>query len=65
LGSIGVAFLVKGGGHVPGSSIFPRVGRGSLDEVGVPNGRCGVSLRKKNGVRAFSLGAGLWGCRVE
>jgi hypothetical protein len=65
LGSIGVAFLVKGGGRVLGNSVFPRAGCGSLEEVGVPNGRCGVGLKNKKGVRASGLGVGLWGCRAN
>jgi hypothetical protein len=65
LGSIGVTFLVKGRGHVLGSNMFPQAGHGSPKEVGVPTGRCGVSLKKKNGVKAFGLGAKLWGCQAE
>jgi hypothetical protein len=63
--SVGVAFLVKGGGWVSGSSVFSWAGRGNPEDMGVPNGRCGVWLKKENGVRASGLGAGLWGCGAE
>ncbi|CAM6032519.1 unnamed protein product [Sphagnum compactum] len=58
LGSIGVAFPMKGGGWGPGSGLFPRVGCGTREEVGVPGARCGVGLKKKNGIMASGLGIG-------
>jgi hypothetical protein len=61
LGSIRVIFFIKGGGWGPGSGLFPRVGRGSLKEVGVPVGGAGQGQKQTNGVRASSLGARLWG----
>jgi hypothetical protein len=65
LGSIGVALLVKGGRRVLWNNVFPWAGRGSLKEVGVPNGRCGVGLKEKKGVKTSGLGVGLWGCRAN
>jgi hypothetical protein len=56
-GSVGVAFPMKGGGWVPGSSLFLQVGCGNREDVGVPGGRCGAWLKKKNRIRASGLGA--------
>lgn len=56
---------MRGGGWGPGSGLFPWVGCGSHGEVGIPGGRRLARPKKKNGVRASSLGAGLWGPRAR
>ncbi len=61
LGSIGVAFPLREGGRGPRSSLFTRAGHDDHEEVGVPSRRHEARLKKKNGVRAFGPGAGLWG----
>jgi len=62
LDSIGVAFPVRGGGWGAGNGLFPQARCDNCEEVGVPNMRCGVRLKKKkNGVKAFGPRVGLWG----
>jgi hypothetical protein len=66
LGSIGVAFPMRRGGHDPRSGLFPRAGCGSCREVGVLGSRHGAGLNiKKNGVRASGLRASLWDRRAK
>jgi len=61
LGQYRVAFPMRGGGWGLGSGLVPWVGCGSHGEVDILGGGRMARPKKKNGVRASSLGAGLWG----
>jgi hypothetical protein len=59
LGSIGVGFPVRGGGHGLRNGLFPQLGCDNLVKVGVPRRRHKVGLeRKRMGLGLLAQGPG-------